>query len=435
MDKAKVEPIAKLPPPTSVKAIRQFLGHAGLYMRLIKDFSKIDKLLYELLEKDAKFVWSESFQKSFEELKSHLTIAPIVRVPNCQLPFEVMCDTSDLAIRAVLGQKEDGKPCVVYYVRKTLNETQRNYTTSEKELLAVVYALDKFRAYLVGSNIIIFTNHSALKYLLTKQNAKYRLIKWVLLLQEFKLQIKDKNGVKNVMANHLSKLTVAHNIHNPPINDEFLEESLLLVENAPWYAHIANFLAIGEISSELKAQDKKYFFTKIHSFYREETFLFKYFANQIIRRCVPKGEQQGILNHCHESAFGGHFASQKIAMKVLQSGFYWSSLFKDAYNICRGSDRCQRLGKLSRRHIMPLNPILVVDLFDVWGIYFMGPFPVSFGYSYILVGVDYVSKWVEAIPCKVADHRVVLKFLKENIFSGFGVPKAIISDGSSHFLQ
>ena len=131
----------------------------------------------------------------------------------------------------------------------------------------MVYALDKFCAYLVGSNIIIFTNHSALKYLLTKQNAKYRLIKWVLLLQEFKLQIKDKNGVKNVMANHLSKLTVAHNTHNPPINDEFLEESLLLVENAPWYAHIANFLAIGEISSEWKAQDKKYFFTKIHSFY------------------------------------------------------------------------------------------------------------------------------------------------------------------------
>ena len=122
-------------------------------------------------------------------------------------------------------------------------------------------------------------------------------------------------------------------------------------------------------------------------------------------------------------------------MKVLQSEFYWPSLFKDAHNICQGCDRCQRLGKLSRRHMMSLNPILVVELFNVEGIDFMGPFPVSFGYSYISVGVDYVSKRVEAIPCKVADHRVVLKFLKENIFSRFGVPKAIISNGGSHFCN
>ena len=144
-----------------------------------------------------------------------------------------MCDASDLAIGAILGQREEGKPYVVYYASKTLNEAQRNYTTTETELLVVVYALDKFRAYLVGSNIIIFTDHSALKYLLTKQDAKAKLIRWVLLLQEFNLQIKDKKGVENVVVDHLSRLTIAHNTHNPPINDEFSEESLLLVENAP----------------------------------------------------------------------------------------------------------------------------------------------------------------------------------------------------------
>ena len=186
---------------------------------------------------------------------------------------------------------------------------------------------------------------------------------------------------------------------------------------------------------EWKGQDRKYFFAKIHSYYREEPFSFKYCADQIIRKCVPEDEQHGILNHCNESACGGHFASQKTAMKVLQSGFYWPSLFKEAYQMCRICDRCQRLGKLSRRHMMPLNPILVVELFDVWGIDFMGPFPTSYGHTYILVGVDYVSKWVEAIPCKTNDHRVVLKFLKANIFSRFGVPKAIISDGGSHFYN
>ena len=122
-------------------------------------------------------------------------------------------------------------------------------------------------------------------------------------------------------------------------------------------------------------------------------------------------------------------------MKVLQSGFYWLFLFKDSHNIFHACDKCQRLGKISRHHMMPLNPILVVDLFDVWGIDFMGPFSISFGYIHILVGVGYVSKWVEAVPCRIAYHKVVLKFLKENIFSRFGVPKALISDEGSHFCN
>ena len=231
---------------------------------------------------------------------------------------------------------------------------------------------------MVGSDIIIFTDHFALNYLLTKQDSKVRLIKWVLLLQEFNLQIKDKKGVENVVADHLSTLTIAHNTHSSPINDEFLEESLLVVERAPLYAHIANFLVTGEILVDWKARDKKLFFAKIHSYYWEEPFLFKYCADQIIRRCVPEEEQQGIISHCHESACKGHFASLKTTMKVLQSIFHWPSLFKDAHNVCRGCDKCQRLGKISRRYMMPLNPILVVDLFDVWGFDFIEPFPTSF---------------------------------------------------------
>ena len=157
-----------------------------------------------------------------------------------QLPFELMCDASDFAIGAVLGQREDGKPYVIYNASKTLNEAQRNYTTTEKELLAVVFALDKFRAYLVGSFIIVFTDHSTLKYLL------------ILLLQEFDLQIKDKKGVENMVADHLSRLVIAHNSHSLPINDDFPEKSLMFLVKTPWYAHIANYLVTGEVPSEWK---------------------------------------------------------------------------------------------------------------------------------------------------------------------------------------
>ena len=172
VDKAKVELISKLSSPTNVKTVRQFLKHAGFYRRFIRDFSKITKPLYKLLEKDAKFKWDAECKEKFEDLKAYLTTSPIVRAPDWHLPFEVMCDASDLAVGAVLRQRVEGKPYVVYYASKTLNEAQRNYTTTEKELLAVVYALDKFRSYLIRSDIVIFTDHSSLKYLLTKQNSK-----------------------------------------------------------------------------------------------------------------------------------------------------------------------------------------------------------------------------------------------------------------------
>ena len=121
-----------------------------------------------------------------------LTCAPIMQPPDWSLPFEIMCDASDYAIGAVLGQRKEKKPCVIYYASRTLNSARANYTTTEKELLAVAFALDKFRSYLIGSKAIIFTDHATLKYLLSKKDAKPRLLRWILLLQEFDIEIRDK---------------------------------------------------------------------------------------------------------------------------------------------------------------------------------------------------------------------------------------------------
>ncbi|KAL5554623.1 hypothetical protein UlMin_042024 [Ulmus minor] len=226
VDKAKVETIEKLPPPVSVKGIRSFLGHAGFYRRFIKDFSKIAKPLCNLLEKDRKFDFDEGCLKAFLELKQKLSSAPVIVAPDWAAPFELMCDASDVAVGAVLGQKRNRVFHSIYYASKTLQGAQLNYTVTEKELLAVVFAFDKFRSYLVGTK-----------------------------------------------------------------------------------------------------------------------------------------------------------------------------------------------------------------LFDVWGIDFMGPFPSSFGNQYILVTVDYVSKWVEAGAFTTNDAKVVTRFLKKNIFTRFGTPRAIISDGGSHFCN
>ena len=153
----------------------------------------------------------------------------------------------------------------------------------------------------------------------------------------------------------------------------------------------------------------------------------------ILRRCVPKSEQGRILYECHASPYGGHFAGDKTTHKILQSGFYWTTIFKDCFEWVKLCDQCQRMGSINRRHEMPLQGILVVQLFDVWGIDFMGPFLSSLGNLYILLVVDYVSKWVEATTCPKYDANTVVGFLQRNILSRFGAPKTIISDGESHF--
>ncbi|PIN21873.1 DNA-directed DNA polymerase [Handroanthus impetiginosus] len=170
-----LETIEKLPPPTSVKGVRSVLGHAGFYRHFIKDFSKISKPLCNLLEKDIPFNFDDACLDAFNDLKGRLISAPIITVPDWSFPFELMCDASDFAIGAVLGQRKDKIFRSIYYASKTLNDAQLNYTTTEKELLAVVFAFDKFRSYLVGTKVIVYTDHTAIRYLIEKNDAKPRL--------------------------------------------------------------------------------------------------------------------------------------------------------------------------------------------------------------------------------------------------------------------
>ena len=155
----------------------------------------------------------------------------------------------------------------------------------------------------------------------------------------------------------------------------------------------------------------------------------------IIRMCVLESEKGKILQECHASPYEGHFAGDKTTHKILQSGFYWPTIFKDCFEWVKLCDQCQRMGNISTRHEMALHGILVVQLFDVWGIDFMGPFPASFENLYILLVVDYVSEWVKATTCPKNDANTVMGFLQRNIFSKFGAPRTIISDGGSHFAN
>ncbi|CAN6586220.1 unnamed protein product [Malus baccata var. baccata] len=258
VDKSKIDLVRHLPSPTSVREVRSFLGHAGFYRRFIKDFSKIAQPLCRLLQKEVAFEFTKECKASFNQLKELLTTTPIIAPPDWSLPFELMCDASDYALGAILGQRKEKKPHVIYYASRTLNDAQLNYSTTEKELLAVVFALDKFRSYLI---------------------------------RKFDIEIHDKKGSENVVVDHLSRM-----VHN--------EESLPILETFP--------------------------------------------------------------------------DEQLLSIKV---------------------------------------SILNVEIFDVWGIDFMGPFPSSYGFTYILLAVDYVSKWVEAKATRINDSKVVADFIRTNIFA------------------
>ncbi|XP_075107123.1 uncharacterized protein LOC142180097 [Nicotiana tabacum] len=296
VDKAKVETIEKLPPPTSIKGIRSFLGHAGFYRRFIKDFSKISSPLCRLLEKDVTFKFDNACLKAFEELKGRLVTAPIIIGPDWEQPFELMCDASDIAIGAVLGQRRDKIFHSIYYASKTMNPAQMNYTVTEKELLAVVWPFDKFRSYLVGTKVIVYTDHSGIRYLFEKKDAKPRLIRWVLLLQEFDLEIRDRKGTENQVADHLSRLESRNHVaEGGSIKETFPDEQILAITSgeAPWYADYVNFIASGVTPLEWTADNRRRFLHDVRFYVWDEPFLYRQCADQLVRRCVPEEETSG----------------------------------------------------------------------------------------------------------------------------------------------
>nr|GEZ34276.1 reverse transcriptase domain-containing protein [Tanacetum cinerariifolium] len=337
VDKAKIEVISKLPHPTTVKGIRSFLGHAVFYRRFIKNFSKISRPMTHLLEKNSPIIFSNDCIQTFRTLKENLTEAPILIAPNWDQPFELIYDARDFAVGVVLGQRVENHFRPIHYASKTMTQAEMNYTTTEKEMLAVVYAFEKFRSYLIMNKIIVYTDHSALKYLFAKKDAKARLLRWILLLQEFDFKVIDTKGAENYVADHRSRLENPYeNVFDlKEINETFPLESLNKVAHqdpsTPWFADFANYHAGKFIIKGMTTQQKQKFFKDVRHYFWDDPYLFKTCPDQIIRRCVAGQEAIDILKACHSGPTGGHYGANYTAKKVFDSGFYWPTIYKDAF--------------------------------------------------------------------------------------------------------
>nr|GEX11054.1 reverse transcriptase domain-containing protein [Tanacetum cinerariifolium] len=347
-------------------------------------------------------------------IKEKLTEAPIPVAPDWDLPFELMCDASDFAISAVLGQRKSKYFQPIHYESKTMTDAQAHYTTTKKELLAVVYAFEKFRPYLVLSKITVYTDHSALKYLFNKQDAKPRLLRWVLLLQEFDITVRDKKGAENLPADHLSRLENPRQsvLDKKEINETFPLKTLNMVSfrgnsSTPWFADFENYHARNFIVKGMSSQQKNKFFKDVKHYFWDDPFLFKICADQVIRRCVYGQEAVDILEACHNGPTGGHHGPNYTTKTVFDSGFYWPTIYRDAH--------------------------------DLFARFLTFGASISWGRSRLHDGTSIYSwpsiTYQNGLKRKCSPpttHEFFCKFLK-SLFARFGTPRAIISDRGTHF--
>eukprot|EP00253_Pinus_taeda_P011525 PITA_11525 len=242
VDLAKIQILLLIPTPTTQTEVSSFLGFSGYYRRFIEHYSRIAAPLYALTG-NIDFLWTEKCERAFNDLKKLVSTAPVLHGPNWDLPFQISFDASDTTIGVVLGQEEDRKPYAIYYISKNLSPVELNYTVTEKEFLAVIHAINKFRHYITGYPVILYTDHSAIKYLANKPVTNDRITRWLILLQEFDITIKDRPGKENPVVDFL--LRMPKPVDAAAVEDQFPDEHLFAVAiQTPWYADVANYLAV-----------------------------------------------------------------------------------------------------------------------------------------------------------------------------------------------
>ncbi|GJV90919.1 reverse transcriptase domain-containing protein [Tanacetum coccineum] len=383
VDKAKIDVISKLPHPTTVKGIRSFLGHAGFYRRFTKRlFQNLSTHDPSLREKHS-FHFFRRLHSCLSNIEKEINRSSNSHCSKLGPTLEIMCDASDYAIVRPLRFE---------------NLSTRKTPKQDCSLVLLLQEID---------------------------------FKGLTILRELKTKHLD----------HLSRLEKSlpkYTFDPKEITETFPLETLsvLTFQNPTvprWFADLLT--TTGKyIKKGMSTQEKNKFFKDVKHYFWDDPFLFKTCADQIIRRCVDGKEAFEILKACHSGPTGGHYGANFTAKKIFDAGFFWPTIYKDAYEFVKTCDACQKQGKISQRDEMPQNIIQVCEIFDLWGIDFMGPFPSSRGNKYILVAVDYLSKWVEAKALPTNDARVVVKFLK-SLFSRFGAPRAIISDRGTHFCN
>ena len=446
VDPDKVKAILEAPAPTTAKALSRFLGQIRWHSRMLRYLADLATPLHAAVHRTP-FQWTDTEDTAYRALKVLLSQAPVVQPPDWSKEFHVFVDTSDIAIGSALMQLTEPKwyrP--VYYASRKLSQAERNYSTTEREALGMIYNVTKFRHYLLGRKFSFHVDHSALLYLVSKASLTGKLARWTLLLQEFEFEIFHRPGIQHAVADYLSRLDSGETGDGVP--DEFPDAELFRVtaekatdgtvaEEDKWLTNMHQFLSTGLPPEEMNRDERKRLVVQSRHFCLLRDTLYHKGADGIWRRAVRSDEKDIIMREAHCGVAGGHYAGDATARKIWQSGLWWPTTLKDAVRYAKECDLCQRLGQPTEQARMPHQPVLPLEPFQKWGLDFVSPFKpptMRTGNRYMIVATDYYTKWVEAKALRDNTAASTTKFLYEYIWCRYGCPIELVSDQGGHFL-
>ena len=439
-DPANTDKVRNFPIPKTVKQVQQFLGLVGYYRKFIQNFARIAAPLNHLIKKENEFRWTDEQQQAFESLRERLLHPPILRYPILDQPFLLMTDASGFALGAILGQKHgDEKDHVIAYASRSQKKHERNYSTTEKEALAIVFAVKQFRHYLYGQKIILYTDHQPLVWLMTHKDTSSRLIRWALQLQEFDLEFKYKMGKANANADCMSRLEIAEVSEG---REEILITSMLKEtrEDEDISAAQDDDSCCKKIRAYMTGTTPKEALVEFwkrnkNNFEVRENVL--YYHDQTYDAMVlPSRLRQGIMLEYHDGALGGHLSTRK-SIKRIRDKYYWPDMEKEIKEWCENCKICQTRKDTGRQPKVPLKPLpVVLAPMEQVAMDVVGPLPLTEqGNKYIIVFSDYFTKWPEAYAMTDQKSETIAQIFVEKIVYRYGVPRKLLTDRGTNFLS
>lgn len=430
VDPAKVEAIGSYPVPADVKALQRFLGMVDWYHKFIPRLADIAAPLNQLKKKGVPWQWSEECQAAFDLLKLALQESPVLVHPYPRQPFQVHTDASDVGLGAVLTQRVDGEERAVAFASRALKDPERNYSTAEKECLAVVWAVEKWRHYLEGGVFDVYTDHSALTWVFNNPKTSSRLTRWTLRLQPFSFQVHYRKGCCNVVPDALSRSPEgAICMSAAQAAWTMLPSSLQDVMAAQQADPVCEELRRTQVRNP---SGRHSYEVQQGVLYRKVPSKFDGYNFQLV---VSEQLVLEFLAYFHDSPFGGHLGRMKTLLRVLEVA-WWPSIRKDVWTYVRACRKCQEYKSPNEKPAGQIQQPEVTAAGEMIGVDFMGPFPLSQKRNTVLmVVVDYYTRWVELFPLRDAKTPRVCAILKDEIFTRWGVPAFMVSDRGPQFTS